>query len=173
MDHDNAPCAPTDSALLPMSKVVARSGVSASALRFYERRGLIVAQRDAAGRRVYRRHVLRRLAVIRAGQIVGLSLTDLASALAAIPQDRPPSREEWESLASTWRDDLDRRVAALLQLRDGVAGCIGCGCLSLATCPLANPDDVQGSDGPGPREWDAVRAVEQSGVTHPPAQGAP
>jgi MerR family redox-sensitive transcriptional activator SoxR len=147
---------------LTMSQVVQRSGVSASALRYYESRGLIAAHRTATNRRTYARHVLRRLAVIRAAQAVGLSLAEITEALATIPLDRPVTRAEWERLSRSWRDALELRMRALAQLRDGLTGCIGCGCLSQEKCPLWNPDDRLARQGAGPRILDAVVTLEES-----------
>ncbi|WP_026927282.1 redox-sensitive transcriptional activator SoxR [Granulicoccus phenolivorans] len=144
-----------------MSEIVARSGVSASALRFYEERGLIAAHRSPTNRRTYGRHTLRRLAVIRAAQAVGLSLGEIAAALAHVPLDRPVSRQEWEELSASWRAQLELRIRALTQLRDGLTGCIGCGCLSQTKCPLWNPEDRLAAQGPGPRILDAVVELEE------------
>lgn len=146
---------------LTMTQVVERSGVSASALRFYEARGLIVAHRTPANRRVFPRHVLRRLAVIRAAQAVGLTLEEIADALADVPRDRPVTRDEWAAMSHKWRDALNLRIRALTQLRDGLSGCIGCGCLSQDKCPLWNPGDRLAQQGPGPRILDAVIALEE------------
>lgn len=141
---------------LTMTQVVRRSGVSASALRFYEERGLIVAHRSPGNRRTYPRHVLRRLAIIRAAQTVGLSLREIAGALGTVPLDRPVAHDEWERMSRTWREALDLRIRALEQLRDGLTGCIGCGCLSQRTCPLWNAADRLAEEGAGPRILDAV-----------------
>lgn len=145
---------------LTMSQVVQRSGVSASALRFYEERGLIAAHRSPTNRRTFPRHVLRRLAVIRAAQAVGLSLQEISAALATVPLDRAVSRVEWQRLSNSWHDTLQLRIRALEQLRDGLTGCIGCGCLSQTTCPLWNAGDRLAEQGPGPRILDAVVALE-------------
>lgn len=147
---------------LTMTQVVQRSGVSASALRFYEDRGLIIADRSPTNRRVYPRHVLRRLAVIRAAQAVGLSLEEIAAALLPVPQDRPVTRTEWARLSRSWREQLDLRIRALEQLRDGLTGCVGCGCLSQEVCPLWNPGDRLAAQGPGPRILSAVVELEES-----------
>ncbi len=151
---------------LSMTEIVRRSGVRASALRFYEERGLIEAHRSPANRRTYPRHVLRRLAIIRAAQAVGMPLGDIAAALATVPRDRPVTRAEWARLSATWRDALDLRIRALTQLRDGLTGCIGCGCLSQDTCPLYNPDDRRAAEGPGPRGLDAVIRLEDDLARH-------
>lgn len=146
---------------LSMTQVAERSGVSASALRFYEARGLIVARRSPTNRRVFPRHVLRRLAVIRAAQAVGLTLEEIADALADVPLDRPVTSKEWATMSRKWRDALELRIRALTQLRDGLTGCIGCGCLSQDKCPLWNPGDRLAERGPGPRILDAVIALEE------------
>lgn len=146
---------------LTISQVTRRSGVSASALRFYEQRGLIQADRTPGNRRTYPRHVLRRLAVIRAAQTVGLSLTEIATALEPIPHDRPVSRREWERLSESWHGSLDLRIRALTELRDGLTTCIGCGCLSLPGCPFSNAEDELAEQGPGPRILRSVVRLEE------------
>jgi MerR family redox-sensitive transcriptional activator SoxR len=139
---------------LTIGEVVARSGVAASALHFYERQGLITSRRTAGNQRRYRRDVLRRLALIRVAQRAGVPLAEIAEALATLPEGRPPSREDWERLAGGWRDELDERIRRLQQVRDAFADCVGCGCLSIDRCALANPDDALGQSGPGPRRLD-------------------
>jgi MerR family redox-sensitive transcriptional activator SoxR len=129
----------------------ARSGVAASALRFYEAQGLIQAARTAGGQRRYARSTLRRVAFVRVAQQVGLSLTEIRQALASLPEGRTPTGEDWRTLATSWRPRLDRRIALLQGLRDRLDTCIGCGCLSLGLCRLANPDDVAARRGPGPQ----------------------
>jgi MerR family redox-sensitive transcriptional activator SoxR len=131
--------------------VAARSGMAPSALRYYEAEGLINATRTAGGARRYPRTVLRRLAVIRAGRNVGLSLPEIRAALATLPEDRPPTVRDWARLSAGWRDRLDEQISALTQLRDGLSSCIGCGCLSLERCALSNPGDVAARDGTGAR----------------------
>jgi MerR family transcriptional regulator, redox-sensitive transcriptional activator SoxR len=137
--------------LLAIGEVAGRSGMAPSALRYYEDQGLISASRTAGGARRYPRSVLRRLALIRAGRNVGLSLPEIRDALATLPPDRPATAAEWARLSKGWRDRLDEQIAALTQLRDGLTSCIGCGCLSLGRCALSNPGDVAASDGPGAR----------------------
>jgi MerR family redox-sensitive transcriptional activator SoxR len=136
---------------LSIGEVAARSGLAASALRYYEQEGLISATRTAGGARRYPRSVLRRLAVVRAARNVGLSLPEIRAALATLPEDRPPNTTDWARLSSDWRDRLDEQIAALQQLRDGLTSCIGCGCLSLDRCALSNPGDLAGTEGPGAR----------------------
>ena len=136
---------------LSIGQVAGRSGVSPSALRYYEEQGLISATRTGGGARRYPRAVLRRLAFLRAAQNVGLSLGEIREALATLPDERPPTARDWARLSQGWRDRLDQQIAALVQLRDGLDSCIGCGCLSLGRCALSNPGDVAASAGPGAR----------------------
>jgi MerR family redox-sensitive transcriptional activator SoxR len=136
---------------LSIGEVAARSGLAASALRYYEDQGLITASRTAGGARRYPRSVLRRLAVVRAARNVGLSLPEIRAALETLPPERPPTTTDWARLSSGWRDRLDEQIAALQQLRDGLASCIGCGCLSLDRCALSNPGDVAAREGAGAR----------------------
>ena len=137
--------------LLTVSDVAARSGYAPSALRFYEREGLIQAIRTSGNQRRYERGVLRRLAFIRAARNVGLTLDEVAAALATLPDSRTPTRADWTRLSRSWRVRLDAQIAALEKLRDGLDSCIGCGCLSLKRCAMSNPDDVARGDGPGAR----------------------
>jgi MerR family redox-sensitive transcriptional activator SoxR len=139
--------------LLSIGEVAARSGVTVSALRFYERRGLISAERAGSGHRRYPRQVLRRLAFIVFAQRVGLSLDEIAGELARLPADRAPGKRDWGRLSRTWTGRIDERIAELERLRDGLTACIGCGCLSLDRCRLANPGDAAAARGPGPRVW--------------------
>jgi len=135
--------------LLTVSEVAARSGFAASALRFYEREGLISASRTSGGQRRYARSVLRRLAFIRAARNVGLSLDEVAGALAALPAGRTPTRADWTRLSRSWRRRLDDQITALEKLRDGLDSCIGCGCLSLKRCAISNPADIAATAGAG------------------------
>ncbi|SHF76741.1 MerR family transcriptional regulator, redox-sensitive transcriptional activator SoxR [Jatrophihabitans endophyticus] len=135
--------------LLTMGQVVERSGFAASALRFYEREGLVQATRTTGNQRRYERSVLRRLAFIRAARNVGLRLDEVAAALATLPDGRTPTRADWTRLSRTWRQRLDDQIAALSRLRDGLDSCIGCGCLSMRTCAMSNPEDVAAARGPG------------------------
>lgn len=128
--------------LLPIGEVVRRSGFAASALRFYESEGLIHATRSPGGQRLFERSTLRRLAFIRAASNVGLRLEEIRSELARLPSNRTPTRADWQRVSRHWRGRLDEQIAALERLRDGLDGCIGCGCLSLQRCRLTNPDDV-------------------------------
>jgi MerR family redox-sensitive transcriptional activator SoxR len=135
--------------LLTVGEVAHRSGFAPSALRFYEREGLLAARRTSGNQRRYERNVLRRLAFIRAARNVGLSLEEVAAALATLPDGRTPTRADWTRLSHTWRARLDAQIAALQRLRDGLDSCIGCGCLSLKRCAISNPGDIAATDGPG------------------------
>jgi MerR family transcriptional regulator, redox-sensitive transcriptional activator SoxR len=128
-----------------------RTGVAPSALRFYEAERLISSSRTAGGQRRYRRDTIRRVSFVRIAQQVGLSLPEIRDALSSLPEGRTPDRRDWERLSASWRPRLDERIATLERLRDRLDGCIGCGCLSLSLCKLANPCDVAGEAGPGPR----------------------
>jgi len=141
------------SELLTITEVARRSGVAASALRFYEQRGLITSRRAGSGHRRYPRPVLRRIAFIVYAQRVGLTLDEIAAELAKLPEDHAPSRADWARLSAGWTQRIDERIAELERLKSGLTECIGCGCLSLDRCRLANPDDRAGARGPGPRYW--------------------
>jgi MerR family redox-sensitive transcriptional activator SoxR len=134
---------------LSIGEVAARSGVPPSALRFYERRGLIEAARTDGNQRRYERAVLRRIAFIQAGRAAGVSLTEIRTALAGLPRSRTPSRKDWERLSNRWRNDLDARIETLQALRNRLTTCIGCGCLSIDQCDLLNPDDESATRGAG------------------------
>jgi MerR family transcriptional regulator, redox-sensitive transcriptional activator SoxR len=136
---------------LTVGQLAARSGVTASALHYYETEGLIHSTRTAGNQRRYPRDVLRRVAFIRASQRVGIPLRRIRQALDSLPERRTPTRRDWEKLSATWRADLDERIIRLQDLRDRLSGCIGCGCLSLSVCKLMNPDDFLAEQGPGPR----------------------
>lgn len=149
--------------VLTIGQVAERAGLAVSALRHYEAQGLLAAGRDGADRRVYPRAVLRRLAFIRAGQTVGLTLAEIRHALADLPSDKPPNDKHWRSVASEWEQRLDERIDALVALKAGLTSCIGCGCLSLQTCALANPYDASSASGPGARYLPpALRAAPPS-----------
>ena len=141
------------SELLTISEVAKRSGVAASALRFYEERGLIRSERAGSGHRRYPRLVLRRVAFIVFAQRIGLTLDEIGTELAKLPPDRAPTRRDWSRLSSGWTERIDDRIAELERLKAGLTECIGCGCLSLDRCRLANPGDRVGERGPGPRYW--------------------
>jgi MerR family redox-sensitive transcriptional activator SoxR len=134
---------------LTIGEVAARSGVAASALRFYERRGLIAAARTDGNQRRYERSVLRRIAFIQAGRAAGITLTEIDTALEDLPTHRTPSRRDWERLSKRWREDLDARIETLQALRNRLSTCIGCGCLSIDQCDLLNPDDEAAARGAG------------------------
>jgi MerR family redox-sensitive transcriptional activator SoxR len=139
--------------LLTISEVARRSGVAASALRFYEERGLIASERVGTGHRRYPQRVMRRIAFIVFAQRVGLSLDEIGEELAGLPADRAPTRRDWSRLSEGWRRRIDERIAELERLRIGLTECIGCGCLSLDRCALSNPGDRAGRLGAGPRYW--------------------
>ena len=134
---------------LPPGELSARSGVAISALHFYEREGLIESRRTSGNQRRYPRHTLRRVAFIRMSQRLGIPLAKIREALSTLPTDRVPTSKDWARLSASWRDDLDDRILHLQRLRDNLADCIGCGCLSLRTCALSNPDDQLATQGPG------------------------
>lgn len=132
-------------------QIAKRSGVAISALHFYERQGLIASRRTAGNQRRYRRDTLRRVAFIRVAQRVGMSLAEIKSALDELPEGRSPGKADWQRLSNTWRVELDHRIEQMEKLRDDLTGCIGCGCLSLDSCTLFNPDDTLSHEGSGPR----------------------
>jgi MerR family redox-sensitive transcriptional activator SoxR len=136
---------------IPIGALAKRSGVTASTLRFYETQGLIKSTRSQAGRRTFSRDVLRRVAFIRVAQSVGLTLEDIRVALMSLPDQRTPTKLDWERLSGAWRPLLDQRIDFLMRLRDKLSSCIGCGCLSLKTCALYNPQDAARVRGTGPR----------------------
>src|SRR5215216_1283965 len=139
--------------LLTIGEVARRSGVAASALRFYEERGLIRSEREGPSPRRYPREVLRRIAFIVFAQRIGLTLDEIGEELAKLPPHRAPAGKDWSRLSGTWTARIDERVAELERLRAGLTQCIGCGCLSLDRCQLSNPGDRAGRLGPGPRYW--------------------
>ena len=135
---------------LTLGQLAERSGVAPSALRFYEDRGLLRSHRTVGNQRRYEQAELRRVAFVRTAQQVGLSLEEIAEALASLPRNRTPTKADWTRLSRGWRPRIDERIARLERLRDRLDGCIGCGCLSLRTCRLRNPDDEVADRGPGP-----------------------
>jgi MerR family redox-sensitive transcriptional activator SoxR len=139
---------------LSVGEVAARSGVAVSTVHFYESKGLIRSRRNRGNQRRYPRDVLRRVAVIRVAQRLGLPLAAISEALATLPNGRTPTAADWSRLSAAWRDDLSERIEKLIRLRDRLNGCIGCGCLSLKVCPLYNPGDKLSTEGPGPRLLD-------------------
>lgn len=139
---------------LTVGQLAARSGVAITALRFYEARGLISSQRNSGNQRRYPRDVLRRVALIKTAQRLGIPLASIQAAFETLPQDRTPAMEDWNRLSQRWKADLDERISRLTALRDQLSGCIGCGCLSMEACPLRNQGDALGVDGVGPRLLD-------------------
>ena len=139
--------------ILTIAEVARRSGVAASALRFYEQKGLIRSERADSGHRRFPRAVLRRVAFIVFAQRIGLSLEEISAELAKLPANRVPERGDWAKLSSRWTARIDDQIAEMQRLKEGLTGCIGCGCLSLQTCRLANPQDRAARGGPGPRYW--------------------
>lgn len=142
---------PTPNDWMVIGEFVRRSGVAASALRYYEDQGLLSSQRNTSGRRQFARSDLRRVAFIRAAQAVGLSLDQIRSALLSLPDARTPTQKDWGRLSSGWRPLLDQRIVELTRLRDQLESCIGCGCLSLTKCALYNPGDLAARRGTGAR----------------------
>jgi MerR family redox-sensitive transcriptional activator SoxR len=136
---------------LSVGELARRSGVAVSTIHFYEAKGLIRGWRSAGNQRRYPRGILRRVAVIKVAQRTGIPLAEIQAALAALPQDRAPTADDWRALSASWRAVLDARIRSLTQLRDQLDSCIGCGCLSLTECPLRNPGDALGELGAGPR----------------------
>lgn len=137
--------------LLTIGEVAERTGISGSALRYYEREGLITATRSAGGQRRFERAELRRIAFIRAAQTVGLSLDDIRAALASLPDGRTPTKADWSRLSAGWRPRIDEQIALLQRLRSDLTSCIGCGCLTLKVCALYNRDDAAAQLGDGAR----------------------
>ncbi|MCC2607012.1 redox-sensitive transcriptional activator SoxR [Planctobacterium marinum] len=135
--------------LLVPGKVAKRCGVAVSALHFYEQKGLIHSSRNAGNQRRYHKDVMRRIALIKAAQNLGISLEEIKQTLATLPDMRTPTQEDWQQLAQQWRERLDQRIRAMTALRDSLTGCIGCGCLSMKNCPMYNKDDELAAAGPG------------------------
>ncbi|RLP77983.1 redox-sensitive transcriptional activator SoxR [Mycetocola tolaasinivorans] len=147
-DAQNAPQrSPTD--LLPIGEIVRRTGVAASALHFYERRGLIHSERSSGGHRLYPRHVERRIAIIQTAKRLGIPLTEVAEQFATLPEDRMPSLRDWNRLNASWRGQLAARRLELERLESEMNQCIGCGCVSLGSCRVFNPNDALGERGSG------------------------
>ena len=138
---------------LTINQISRRSGVAASALRYYEERGLITSERAGSGHRRFPRHVLRRLAFITFAQKLGMKLDEIRSELDRLPSDHVPTGDDWAALSEKWTDRVDAQIAQLQRLRAGLTDCIGCGCLSLKSCKVLNPSDALGRKGPGPRGW--------------------
>ena len=142
-------CVSSHRALISIGQLSERSGVATSALRYYEAQGLIDSERTAGNQRRYRQATLRRVAFIRSAQRVGLSLEEIQEALSTLPEGRTPTKADWSRLSRSWRPRIDAQIERLERLRDKLDGCIGCGCLSLRTCALNNPDDEVAARGPG------------------------
>lgn len=140
-----------DQTELSVGQLAQRSGVAVSALHFYERQDLISSRRTAGNQRRYRRDTLRRVALIRIAQRVGIPLSQVSAVLSLLPDRRTPTRKDWERVSACWQADLDERIRQLQQLRDDFTDCVGCGCLSIDRCRMANPQDELGSRGPGPQ----------------------
>ncbi|NRQ32739.1 redox-sensitive transcriptional activator SoxR [Nonomuraea sp. NN258] len=147
---------------LTVGQLAERSGVAVSALHFYEAKGLISSRRTAGNQRRYHRDTLRRVAFIRLSQRLGIPLKTIKDALDELPGERTPNREDWARLSAAWRSELDDRIIQLQRLRDDLTDCIGCGCLSLDRCALANPYDRLGEEGPGARRIDTRLCPPQS-----------
>jgi len=144
---------------LTIGEAADRLGVATSVLRFYETKGLITSRRTSGGQRRYARDVLRRVSFIRAAQQVGLSLSEINTSLHTLPPERAPTVDEWEAFALQWRPRLNEQIRTLESIRDRLAGCIGCGCQSLDSCAIFNPDDIAAAEGPGARFL--VKGLEQ------------
>ncbi len=136
-------------AILSVGRVAERCGVKVSTLHFYEQKGLIKSWRNEGNQRRYKADVMRRIAVIKAAQKVGVSLESIKKALATLPDNRTPSTKDWEKLSTRWRDELNARIAFMEKLRDSMTSCIGCGCLSMKNCPIYNQEDKLASQGSG------------------------
>ena len=135
---------------LSVGELAQRAGVKVSTLHYYEERGLITSQRNAGNQRRYRKDVLRRVSIIKAAQKMGLTLSSIEQALRTLPDDKAATKADWRRLSSAWRTELNERIAYLERLRDQVTDCIGCGCLSLKSCPIYNLEDKLAKQGPGP-----------------------
>ncbi|WP_100644116.1 redox-sensitive transcriptional activator SoxR [Alteromonas facilis] len=135
---------------LSVGAVAKRCGVAVSTLHFYEQKGLISSQRNTGNQRRYKPDVLRRVSVIKAAQTLGITLQEIKQVFAALPNERTPSKQDWADISATWHVMLNQRIKALESLRDSLSSCIGCGCLSLNSCPLYNPNDELAVKGPGP-----------------------
>lgn len=142
---------------LTIGDIVRRTGVPASALHFYERKGLIFSERDGANQRVFSRHMLRRISLVIVAKRLGIPLSDVAEILATLPTDRAPTHQDWQRVSRRWKRQLEERRQTIERLEHELTGCIGCGCLSMKACLLLNPDDALRERGPGP-----VRLQERS-----------
>jgi MerR family redox-sensitive transcriptional activator SoxR len=134
---------------LSVGQVAKRCGVNISTLHYYEQKGLIFSLRNQGNQRRYKRDMLRRIAIIKAAQRMGISLDEIGKALANLPNNRTPTKEDWMQLSMAWKQQLEQRIAYMQDLRDSMMSCIGCGCLSMTSCPLYNPEDKLARDGVG------------------------
>ncbi|MEU7895406.1 redox-sensitive transcriptional activator SoxR [Nonomuraea sp. NPDC049152] len=165
--------APWNAKELSVGQLSERSGVAVSALHFYEAKGLISSRRTTGNQRRYSRDTLRRVAFVRLAQRIGIPLKTIKDALAELPEGRTPNRDDWARLSALWRTELDDRIEQLLRLRDDLTDCIGCGCLSLDRCVLANPRDQLGEEGPGARRIDThLRPPSCAKVSESPGREA-
>ncbi|WOH39620.1 redox-sensitive transcriptional activator SoxR [Thalassotalea fonticola] len=139
-----------EEANLAVGSVAKRCGVKVSTLHFYEEKGLIRSWRNNGNQRRYKRDVLRRISVIKAAQKMGVSLDEIKTVFANLPDKRTPNKDDWEKLSKNWQQQLNQRIAYMEKLRDSLTGCIGCGCLSMTKCPIYNPEDILGENGIGP-----------------------
>ena len=140
-----------------VGKVAKRCGVNVSTLHFYEKKGLISSQRSGGNQRFYRSDILRRISVIKAAQNMGITLEEIKQALSSLPDNRTPTLRDWQKMSRRWQGELNKRIAYLERLRDSLTGCIGCGCLSMKTCPIYNKDDKLAAEGSGPVILDRLR----------------
>ena len=170
---DLSPPSASAPAELTVGEVAARSGLAVSALHFYESKGLITAVRNAGNQRRYPRSILRRVAVIKVAQGMGVPLAGIAQALQALPQGRTPTAADWRRMSARWKDDLEERIRILEQLRDQLDGCIGCGCLSPKDCPLRNAQDKLAESGPGPHFEEAAAGAGATAEPEPEAATRP
>jgi len=152
---------------ITIGELAERSGVPTSTLRYYDRLGLIPAARSAGNQRRYPRSALRRVALVRVAQRVGITLDAIGTALATLPDDRTATKADWQRLSRQWHQELDERIDTLVRLRERLTGCIGCGCLSLRSCSLYNPDDALATHGSGPRR--VLEPDESSDLSSPPS----
>ncbi|MFE7615949.1 redox-sensitive transcriptional activator SoxR [Streptomyces sp. NPDC057496] len=157
---------------LTVGQLSARSGAAVSALHFYEAKGLISSRRTSGNQRRYTRDALRRVAFIRAAQRVGIPLATIRDALAELPEERTPNREDWARLSAAWRSELDDRIKQLARLRDHLTDCIGCGCLSLENCVLSNPNDISGQRMSGSRLMPERPSAERPSTERPSAESS-
>ncbi len=158
--------------VMTVGELAERSGVAVSAIHFYERKGLISGWRTRGNQRRYERATLRRLAIVKVAQMLGIPLAEIGARLAALPADRTPNKADWARLAAEWRAELDGRIEQLARLRDRLDGCIGCGCLSVEACPLRNPGDALAAKGPGPHHL-AVTPLQTAGGNSLPKSPRP